>query len=175
MSYSLLFDSKHTATPFGMWQERGKPEDVEFVYSQHNMDDVLRIIYEPAQQLVFITVDLEYYDIMAALQISVDEQRKHVVIDGAVCDTYDMWPLINGGGAPPSKVGGIRHFKKVFKWISLPVIRLFVTKMFGKEYEWSYLKNSKEVSASLIGQCKEYRMDAWERGPWDKVAATYWV
>jgi hypothetical protein len=141
------------------------------MYSEHQFDDVLRIIFLPEHDLFLFDVDTDYFAWEAILLID-----RSYVITHMSCSCQNHWPEINGDSPDTSSGGGdlLRDLLRAFG--GLPLLRIAAEAMLGPErqLELSPEANESDVPAELQAIARRAFDDLWyDRGPWNRTIGLF--
>ena len=172
--------SQRAHTPYEDWVRRGRPHDTMFEHSEHRQDDIFKMFMRPAEHVVHIAVDLEYYTFSASATVDVDPVAKTVRIDRLLCRSYNVWPELVSKDAPRSGSGGVEHLKANVRFIGRDEasLELLVVLFFGPGWTAVVPLTRPEIAAAdyaLAEGCLVVQTTATtrRRRPWGKVVASY--
>jgi len=185
MAFSISFSPKEydferwyqscQQNPYDHWLSQGKPYGTVFMYSDHTLDDVMRIVYIPYHNLIHIDMDLEYYSMVATLAVVVFQEDKQIKIVQVSCSNKNHWPTVLGPDAPVTQDGGVEVFRENLDFLAgAEILKKTATEMFGADWSFQDLTCVDKVAKgqeSFAAQC--FADIEYNRGPWGKTIGTY--
>ena len=161
---------------------RGRPADTLFAFNDHFGPDVFFHLYmRPAERIVNIGADLDYFSFDAFATVVIDPVKRTVTIDRMLCRTDNVWPEIMNRDAPKSGQGGIAWFNANVRFVNErngddASIERLVELFFGCEWTAVVPLTRPEIGAADLEsaeRCRDDRRDATTRPPWGHVIAMY--
>ena len=181
MSYCVSYSKSYrkykssSKTPYQDWLDRNQ-SDVIFKYSENYGDDCLHIYFEPAESLIYIRGNFDYYDLYIISTLIIDNEQKTIKIDHIYCESENHWPDLFVNKSPSNGIGGISKYKQNCDfWQSQDITLDNAIKMFfGTEYKLiipmtrPFLDNAKELIKNYNDYFDNYRM-----GPWNHLIGKF--
>ncbi len=163
------------SSPYVDWLRLRRPSKAAFKITNHMMDDVYTIIFDPNLNALYIDVNCEYWYMNAVALVQVDMKTRKLRITRASCRAQDEWSALNGDACPNGK-GGARFMRKALKFVrDLDVLGIAAKHFFGEH--WTFVTPLKR--GTLTDDHIVESMHAWNdclyynRGPWGKTTAYF--
>lgn len=163
------------SNPYQDWIRFNRPSKAAFKYTDHRMDDIITVIYDPNLDAMYIDVTSDYWYMTAVARVQVDNDHKRLRITSATCNAADNWPLMNGPGCPNGH-GGARFLRRALDYASsLDALGIASREFFGPE--WSFvtpIKRGTIFDSFIINSMHEWdEVLNYNRGPWGKCTAFF--
>ena len=185
MAFSISFSSKRNPydryyqscqqKPYENWVSNGKPIGATFMYSEHMIDDVMRIIYIPYHDLIYIDMDLDYYHMTATLMVKITPHEKTINIVKVSCSNVNYWRSLLGNDSPKTKSGGVQVFRNNLYYLEgANILEKISKEMFGDEWTIYLSGGARKVSKYHEKFAREcFSNIKHQYGPWSKTIGTY--
>ena len=174
-SFSMTYSPKKGISPYQDWLRLRRPAPAIFKYTDHMLDNIFTVIFDPNLNGLLIDIELEEWTMKATVRMIPDNMHKTLRIECATCTATNYWPLMNGPGCP-SGSGGARFMRKSLGFVrDLDVLKLVARELFG--IDWTVLpigRGKLSDSSNLIEEMQDWHEVLWyPKGPWGKTTASF--
>lgn len=178
---SVSYDSDDTykkyssceKSPFDDWKSKNCCKGTVFMYSNFNLDDLVKIHYIPHEKLFRFNFDFDYFtgEIVGTLDVNI--VTKTITITSFICITHNYDDYINGE-LPDTGKGGIERLNTIQECVETNFMEVFIEEMFGDDWTLNIPDNIPEISENEIHISHIYEKKIWcSTGPWNRTIGLY--